>query len=84
MALDESVQLANILPADIYRKVCETLDMPIASSCYEADESIKVPLSRRMTKEPMLSYRKCIFIDRDMDSDTDVEICSSAAIAPYD
>ncbi|XP_037297404.1 uncharacterized protein LOC119190196 [Manduca sexta] len=77
MALDESVQLANILPTDIYRKVCETLDIPIASSCHEADESIKVPLTRRMTKEPMLSYRKCILIDRDMDSDTDVEICSS-------
>ncbi|KAG6465064.1 uncharacterized protein LOC115453548 [Manduca sexta] len=30
-----------------------------------------------MTKEPMLSYRKCILINRDMDSDTDVEICSS-------
>lgn len=34
-----------------------------------------VKLPRRLVKEPQLSFRKCLYINRELESDTDVEYC---------
>ncbi|RVE43104.1 hypothetical protein evm_012245 [Chilo suppressalis] len=77
-AIEESKQIAKVLPNNLYEKVCTTLNMPMAYSIQD-DESIKLKgkLTRRLVKEPMLSQRKCLHIDRELDSDTDVEFESS-------
>lgn len=36
--------------------------------------TVKSP--RRRVKEPQISHRKCLFIDKELDSDTDVEYTS--------
>ncbi|XP_075972406.1 uncharacterized protein LOC142974133 [Anticarsia gemmatalis] len=76
-ALEESKALAAVLPDKLYHKVCSTLNIPVVKLQEEEDESIRVKLPRRQVKEPQLSHRKCLHIDREIDSDTDVEYCPS-------
>ncbi|XP_028037598.1 uncharacterized protein LOC114248533 [Bombyx mandarina] len=75
--VNESLKLSKALPKELYERVCTTLDIPTVNQMMEENEKIKGILPRRSIKEPMLSNRKCLLIDRGMDSDTDVEYCPS-------
>ncbi|KAM3968292.1 uncharacterized protein ACR2FA_007537 [Aphomia sociella] len=76
-ATDESRSLSKVLPSDLYEKVCNTLNMPVVIEKQDETKPIQEKLVRRVLKEPLLSYRKSLYIDRELDSDTDVEMCSS-------
>ncbi|KAJ0179286.1 hypothetical protein K1T71_004998 [Dendrolimus kikuchii] len=75
--MNESKHLANVLPPDIYRKVCMILDIPVTASVADETNKIERKICRRVIKEPMVSFRKSLYIDRELDSDTDVELFSS-------
>ncbi|KAG7305434.1 hypothetical protein JYU34_009505 [Plutella xylostella] len=72
---DESRRMAEVLPKNLYEKVCRTLNIPMSHGRDEDEVKISsVCEPRRKKKSPMLSYRKTLSIDREMDSDTDVEL----------
>lgn len=95
-----SQNLAEVLPNDLYEKVCKTLDIPI--HCVQTEEDSIVPeigdhlhlickntktkrlqinfffkfldeRQRKIIKAPLLSQRQLLNIERELDSDTDVE-----------
>uniref|UniRef100_A0A2A4J7S3 Uncharacterized protein n=1 Tax=Heliothis virescens TaxID=7102 RepID=A0A2A4J7S3_HELVI len=76
-AEDESKALADVLPENLYDKVCETLKIPKIQMKEQEVEKIQVKLPRRLIKEPQISSRKCLYINRELDSDTDVEYTPS-------
>ncbi|XP_026747061.1 uncharacterized protein LOC113508308 [Trichoplusia ni] len=76
-ALDKSKLLAKVLPPDTYERVCETLKIPKTTIEEEEPKPIKVRLPRRRVKEPQISPKKCLHVDRELDSDTDVEFYPS-------
>ncbi|XP_026748220.2 uncharacterized protein LOC113509124 [Galleria mellonella] len=75
--IEESRTLSKILPSNLYKKVCTTLNMPVVTDRHDETKSFQERRMRRAIKEPLLSYRKSLYIDRELDSDTDVELCSS-------
>ncbi|KAJ8724968.1 hypothetical protein PYW07_015926 [Mythimna separata] len=76
-AEDESKALAEVLPKELYEKVCATLNIPKTETEDDGSDAIKVKLPRRKVKEPQISSRKCLYINTEMDSDTDVEYVPS-------
>ncbi|KAI8440155.1 hypothetical protein MSG28_001551 [Choristoneura fumiferana] len=70
----ESAYLSQVLPEALYKKVCLTLDLPIKNCEEEKVDMIEEKKFNRVQKDPLLSFRKTIHIDREMDSDTDVEL----------
>ncbi|KAL4703381.1 hypothetical protein ACJJTC_011170 [Scirpophaga incertulas] len=70
----KSKQLAKVLPKYLYIKVCKTLGIPIINDAETVPENNKEIPVKRIHKEPLLSYRKKLSIDRLADSDTDVEL----------
>ncbi|CAB3224959.1 unnamed protein product [Arctia plantaginis] len=76
-ASDESKVLAEVLPDDLYQKVCNTLKIPLKPIHQEEKNCVKVKSPRRRVKEPQISHRKCLYIDKELDSDTDVEYTPS-------
>ncbi|KAF9411811.1 hypothetical protein HW555_009508 [Spodoptera exigua] len=74
---NESKMLAEVLPKDLYEKVCESLNIPRTEVEESKSEGIKVNLPRRIVKEPQMSTRKCLYVNRELDSDTEVEFCPS-------
>ncbi|XP_047989646.1 uncharacterized protein LOC125228953 [Leguminivora glycinivorella] len=72
----ESAYLAEILPEKLYRKVCKTLDLPLKKNISNDETEAPVEEKRhsRIMKEPVLYLRKTIRIDREIESDTEVEV----------
>ncbi|XP_022829484.1 uncharacterized protein LOC111358536 [Spodoptera litura] len=74
---NESKILAEVLPKELYKKVCASLNLPRTEIEEPKPEGFKVNLPRRTVKEPQISTRKCLYVNRELDSDTDVEFCPS-------
>ncbi|CAH0669011.1 unnamed protein product [Spodoptera exigua] len=74
---NESKMLAEVLPKDLYEKVCASLNIPRTEVEESKPEGITVNLPRRIVKEPQISTRKCLYVNRELDSDTEVEFCAS-------
>ncbi|XP_059059985.1 uncharacterized protein LOC131853174 [Achroia grisella] len=75
--IEDSRSLSKVLPNELYKKVCNTLNMPVVTDRHDQSKPFQEKRARRVIKEPMLSFRKSLYIDRELDSDTDVELCSS-------
>ncbi|KAL0883842.1 hypothetical protein ABMA27_015927 [Loxostege sticticalis] len=71
--IEESKRYAKALPKHIYDKVCTTLNIPAVQCDEDEAVALRGKLPRRSLKEPYVSTRKSLYIDREMDSDTDVE-----------
>ncbi|XP_045763288.1 uncharacterized protein LOC123866026 [Maniola jurtina] len=69
--------LSEVLPNDLCDKVCNILHIGVISKELKGTDNVAVRKPRRLVKEPLLSYRKTLSINREMDSDTDVEFISS-------
>ncbi|CAH2268164.1 jg8171 [Pararge aegeria aegeria] len=69
--------LSEVLPNDLCDKVCNILHIGVISKELKETDNVEVRKPRRLVKEPLLSYRKTLHINRELDSDTDVEFISS-------
>ncbi|XP_049865021.1 uncharacterized protein LOC126366121 [Pectinophora gossypiella] len=71
---EKSRHLSQVLPDNLYEKVCEVLELPRVEPQTDTPKQRPEKIVRRLKKQPLLSYRKTLYIDREMDSDTDVEV----------
>ncbi|XP_034825163.1 uncharacterized protein [Maniola hyperantus] len=69
--------LSEVLPNDLCDKVCNILHIGVISKELKGTDNVAVRKPRRLIKEPLLSYRKTLSVNRELDSDTDVEFISS-------
>ncbi|XP_053600501.1 uncharacterized protein LOC128669602 [Plodia interpunctella] len=69
----ESQRLSEVLPKNLYKRVCDILEMPEVEPQHEESLEIKEHIIRRIIKEPLLSSRKSLYVNRELESDTDVE-----------
>ncbi|CAH2091897.1 unnamed protein product [Euphydryas editha] len=69
--------LSEMLPSELCAKVCNILHINVKSKESKEIEVTKEKMTRRLIKESLLSYRKTIHINRELESDTDVEFISS-------
>ncbi|XP_047545649.1 uncharacterized protein LOC125077687 [Vanessa atalanta] len=69
--------LSEILPKELCDNVCNILHITLKSKRLKETECIEETRTRRIVKELLLSSRKTITINRELDSDTDVEFISS-------
>ncbi|XP_072942108.1 uncharacterized protein [Epargyreus clarus] len=69
--------LSETLPSDLFKKVCGILGIDKKLYSPQPSDDVKEKTHRTMIKEPLLSYRKTLVINRELDSDTDVEFHSS-------
>ncbi|XP_060800657.1 uncharacterized protein LOC106131058 isoform X2 [Amyelois transitella] len=69
----ESQKLAEVLPKKLYERVCDILEIPAVDLYQEKSKETEDYKIRRLIKEPLLSSRKSLYINRELDSDTDVE-----------
>ncbi|XP_028177367.1 uncharacterized protein LOC114365096 [Ostrinia furnacalis] len=76
-SIEESKRLAKVLPTQTYEKVCNILDIPIVNLDQGEVVGPQLKPMRLSLKEPLVSTRKSLYIEREMDSDTDVEYCPS-------
>ncbi|XP_050342122.1 uncharacterized protein LOC126768200 [Nymphalis io] len=69
--------LSEILPNELCNKVCNILHINLKTKQLKETGNIEEHKTRRIVKESLLSCRKTITINRELDSDTDVEFISS-------
>ncbi|KAJ2950692.1 hypothetical protein O0L34_g8952 [Tuta absoluta] len=69
--------IADVLPDDLCNRVCDTLRIPKSERRSREPEIQKEKSPRRVQKEPFITYRTQLHVDREMESDTDVEYSSS-------
>ncbi|CAK1551735.1 unnamed protein product [Leptosia nina] len=73
----EIISLSEALPQDLFEKVCKILNIAPTSTEFDTDNEKEGNQKRWITKIPLLSKRKTFEVDRELESDTDVEIHSS-------
>ncbi|GBP35864.1 hypothetical protein EVAR_27786_1 [Eumeta japonica] len=73
----QSQNILEVLPRDLYHKVCKILRLPIIEEIEESEirngEQDKFK-AKHIKRTPLLSYRQTIEIERDLESDTEVEV----------
>ncbi|XP_038213289.1 uncharacterized protein LOC119833374 [Zerene cesonia] len=69
--------LSEALPTELFRKVCNILNMKASTKDSDRKSKFEDTRKRRLTKTPFLSKRQTFDIDRDLESDTDVEVSTS-------
>ncbi|CAG4964859.1 unnamed protein product [Parnassius apollo] len=77
MDRNEMKNLSEVMSNELCDCVCSVLDFDDLRQSNEQKVNLPELTYRKLRKEPLLSYRKSIVIDSELDSDTDVEICSS-------
>ncbi|CAK1578288.1 unnamed protein product [Parnassius mnemosyne] len=78
MDRNEMKDLSEVkMPNELCESVCSILDFDVLRQPNAHKLHLPEQAYRKLRKEPLLSYRKSIIIERELDSDTDVEICSS-------
>ncbi|XP_022114493.2 uncharacterized protein LOC110992833 [Pieris rapae] len=71
----EITVLSEALPEELFNKVCGILNIRMPKNDTDTEIETK-EIQRRITKHPLLSKRKTFSVNRELDSDTDVEIHS--------
>ncbi|XP_052738157.1 uncharacterized protein LOC112051147 [Bicyclus anynana] len=70
-------RIKAILPNDLCSKVCNILHIGVISKELKETDNAEARKPRRLEKQPLLSFRKTLYVNRELDSDTDVEFISS-------
>ncbi|XP_041973211.1 uncharacterized protein LOC121728938 [Aricia agestis] len=68
--------IPKVLPSELSERVCEILGIGIKAEKSSKINKSHIQPQRRIIKEPYLSFRKQLHLDREWQSDTEVELAS--------